>query len=493
MIARLQIRWRLTLWYTSLTTLVLVTFSIAIYIGLERRLSDDLDKDLRSQAAFASASVTFGAGGAIIASREELSDEAILKVIDLNGKVHLNFRGGQLQEIPVQTGDVNRAATGKTTYRTVRLDDQTLRVISLPIRNQQGSIVGAVQMGMSTARIDDALSLLKQALLVIGPIAIVLAAGTGYMLAGRALRPVADITRLAGQIGGNDLHSRLNLDLPNDELGRLATTFDSMLGRIDESFQRQRQFTGDAAHELRTPLSLMRSQIDLALTQADTPEELREALQALDGDVGHMTALVGALLSLARADAGALSPNREPVDLAELARDVCDQYAPILADNDLTLTCELTPAPVQADAGMIIQVLVNLVDNAVTSTPAGGSISIRTGQGLGARDQRLGRKNQALVVRGQEQRSVAQRTGPWPLTPGPCFLEVSDTGIGIPSEHLPRIFDRFYRVDSGRARARGGIGLGLAISQAIVQAHGGMIAATSDLRRGSTFTLTLPE
>ena len=181
----------------------------------------------------------------------------------------------------------------------------------------------------------DALDLLVQTLLVIASLAILVAAVTGYLLAGRALQPVADITRLASQIDGDDLDARLNLDLPNDELGRLASTFDSMLARIDLAFQRQRQFTGDAAHELRTPLSLMRSQIDLALTQAETTAEYQEALAALDGDVSRMTTLVGMLLSLARADAGQLTPNREPVDLADLAQDVADQLEPIAVENGL--------------------------------------------------------------------------------------------------------------------------------------------------------------
>ena len=155
------------------------------------------------------------------------------------------------------------------------------------------------------------------------------------MLAGRALRPVSRITTLASQITGADLTSRLNLDLPNDELGRLASTFDSMLDRISLAFQRQQQFTGDAAHELRTPLALMRSQIDLAVSQADSTSDYREAMTALDGDVGRMTTLVGTLLSLARADAGELRPNLEPVDLAALAGDVVEQLRPIAEENGL--------------------------------------------------------------------------------------------------------------------------------------------------------------
>ena len=479
MIGRLPVRWRLTLWYMALTTLVLVVFSIAVYIGLQRRLSDNLDDDLRSQAALASASVTFGSGGAILASEEELSDEAVLKLINLIGKVEYSNQRRELEDIPVHSGDVDRALEGRVTFRTIHTEGQTIRAITVPIENQSGFIVGALLMGMSTSRIEDALDLLMQALFVIAPIAIALAALTGYMIAGRALRPVSDITRLAGQIGGNDLHSRLNLDLPDDELGRLASTFDLMLGRIDESFQRQRQFTGDAAHELRTPLALMRSQIDLALTQADTSEEFREALRALDGDVGRMTVLVGTLLSLARADAGTLNPSREPVDLAELANDVCEQYAPIASQNGQNLTCELNPVVVLADADMIIQVVVNLLDNAVKNTPAGNGITVQT---------KVSRSR--FPVSRTEGEVAALETGNGKLET--AVIEVTDTGIGIAPEHLPRIFDRFYRVDTGRARAEGGIGLGLAISQAIARVHGGTLTATSEPGKGSTFTLMLP-
>jgi heavy metal sensor kinase len=463
MIRALPIRWRLSLWYMSLTALVLVIFSVAVYIGLERRLSATLDEDLRSQASLAASSVTFGGGNAILDAAYQLSNDALLWVLSLNGTQMLKVGGTQFEQFSPQQDEVERAAVGKTTLSTVKVGDQTLRMITVPIRggDRRGStneIVGALQLGYSTSRVEDALDLLVQALLVIAPVAIVIAALTGYLLAGRALRPVADITRLAGQIDGDDLAARLSLDLPNDELGRLASTFDSMLNRIDLAFQRQRQFTGDAAHELRTPLALMRSQIDLALTQADTPLEFREALTALDGDVARMTSLVGMLLSLARADAGQLAPNRDSVDLADLARDVAEQLEPIARENGIAITTDLAPVTVSVDADMIIQVLVNLIDNAITNTPPGGTITVCVAPGDAAT---------ALVA-------------------------VSDTGVGIPPEHLPRIFDRFYRIDTGRARSRGGIGLGLAICQAIAHAHDGVLSAHSENGHGSTFTLTIP-
>jgi heavy metal sensor kinase len=463
MIRALPIRWRLSLWYMSLTALVLVIFSVAVYIGLERRLSATLDEDLRSQASLAASSVTFGGGNAILDAAYQLSNDALLWVLSLNGTQMLKVGGTQFEQFSPQQDEVERAAVGKTTLSTVKVGDQTLRMITVPIRggDRRGStneIVGALQLGYSTSRVEDALDLLVQALLVIAPVAIVIAALTGYLLAGRALRPVADITRLAGQIDGDDLAARLSLDLPNDELGRLASTFDSMLNRIDLAFQRQRQFTGDAAHELRTPLALMRSQIDLALTQADTPLEFREALTALDGDVARMTSLVGMLLSLARADAGQLAPNRDSVDLADLARDVAEQLEPIARENGIAITTDLAPVTVSVDADMIIQVLVNLIDNAITNTPPGGTITVRVAPGDAAT----------------------------------AVVAVSDTGVGIPPEHLPRIFDRFYRIDTGRARSRGGIGLGLAICQAIAHAHDGVLSAHSENGHGSTFTLTIP-
>jgi signal transduction histidine kinase len=213
-----------------------------------------------------------------------------------------------------------------------------------------------------------------------------------------------------------------------------------MLERIELAFERQRRFTADAAHELRTPLALMRSQIDLALANRRTPEEQRQALVDLGSDVDRLGRLTGALLTLARGDAGGLTISRETADLAELLDLVAEQYAPLAAERDIRIDLDVEPLEIDADSDLLIQVLANLMDNALRHAPDGSVIQ-------------LGCRAEGDMAR----------------------LWVSDEGPGIPAEHLSQIFERFYRIDSGRDRARGGAGLGLAISRMIVVAHGGTI------------------
>ncbi len=190
-----------------------------------------------------------------------------------------------------------------------------------------------------------------------------------------------------------------------------------------------------------------------------------------------MTSLVGMLLSLARADAGQLTPNREPVDLADLARDVAEQLDLIAHEHELTITTDLTSVTASVDPDMIIQVLVNLIDNAIKNTPSGGVVTVRL-QETDARPPALSPAVQP--ARGSNRAAL---------------ITVADSGIGIAEEHLPHIFDRFYRVEGGRARSHGGsggIGLGLAICQAIAHAHGATLTAASTPGEGATFTLTIP-
>jgi signal transduction histidine kinase len=231
-----------------------------------------------------------------------------------------------------------------------------------------------------------------------------------------------------------------------------------MLARIDDAFERQRRFTGDAAHELRTPLSMMRSQVDFALARPRSDAFYQDALQRLDDDVDRMTGLVSTLLTLARADAGQLPLEPVPFDVADTVELVVEQYTPIAAEAGITLRGEPAMAPLVADEALLVQVLVNLIDNALAHTPAGGVVTVGCGM-------------------------------------GDCHIRlwVSDTGEGIAPEHQDRVFDRFYRVDAGRSRERGGTGLGLSICQTIVEALNGSISLASEPGRGTCVDILLPK
>jgi heavy metal sensor kinase len=331
-------------------------------------------------------------------------------------------------------------------------------MVTEPVRDSSNNaIVGALQFGLDRDDVDEPLAQLLAVFALVSPLLLLAAASGGYLLAGRALAPVAAITDLAARVGAQDLSARLQLDLPDDELGRLAKTFDAMLARIEDAFERQRHFTADAAHELRTPLSLMRTQVDITLARSRSATAYREALQGLDGDLQRMTGLVSTLLMLARADTRTLVPDRSGFDLADTVALILEQYTPMADEAGIDLRAEADPAPLEADEDLLFQVLVNLIDNALAHTPRAGTVTVGC-------------------------RSVA----------GEVQLWVSDTGRGIQTADQERVFDRFYRVDAGRARVNGGTGLGLAICRAIVEAHGGTIALTSRIEHGTRVVVALP-
>ena len=458
---RLPVRWRLTLWFAALLALVMALFGGAVYVVLRQQLYDSFDEQLLNQTALTLAAVSVKDGAPTLErSVANVADgEFFLRLLDTDGATVFET-GGNAAGIPVDPSVIAAALAGLTEYSAAQDEDaETLRLISVPVRpdEAESDIAGVLQVGLDRNEIDEPLGGLLSTLVLAGPAVLLFAAAGGYLLAGRALRPVATITDLAARIGAGDLGSRLNLDLPDDELGRLARTFDAMLSRIDDAFERQRRFTADAAHELRTPLSLMRSQVDLTLARPRATGAYREALQAVDGDISRMTALVGTLLTLARSDARQLAKERAPFDLADTVRLVVEQYAAVAEEAGVGLRDESSPTPLVADEDLLMQLLINLVDNALAHTPAGGTVVA----GCRPHDGRI-------------------------------QLWVGDSGEGIAAEHQDRVFDRFYRIDAGRSRDRGGTGLGLAICRAIAEAHGGTIGLTSRLGSGTRVELVLP-
>jgi len=277
----------------------------------------------------------------------------------------------------------------------------------------------------------------------------------GWWLASRAIRPIADISATAVKISAGDLSQRIDVAETESELGRLATVLNSTFARLDAAFAQQQQFTSDAAHELRTPVSVMLTQAQTALNRERSAAEYRETIESCQRAAQRMRRLIESLLELARLDAGQQKMKQSRFDLAQTARDCATLVAPLAEERHVKIACEVPPLECVGDSERLAQVITNLLTNAIT----------------------YNKENGAVRIHGETKN-------------GSVILTVSDTGQGISADDLPRVFDRFYRADS--SRTSGNTGLGLAISKAIVEAHGGEIDVLSQPGVGSVFTLRLP-
>lgn len=458
MASRISIRWRLTFWYVLLLALALAVFAAAFYAGLRYLLYDALDSTLRNQATLVQGAVVVQDGSVRLGVEQVLdprNDEQFVRLYDAGGQMLIDSTAHQDDVRPPNHAGIAAALEGHANLRWLTDDDDQLRILSEPIK-ADGVVVGVVEVG-SESDAAETLGFALRLIALAAPCVLLVAALGGAWLAGRALAPIDRVTRTAAGIGERDLSQRIDLALPDDEVGRLARTFNAMLDRIEGAFERQRRFTADAAHELRTPLALMQSQIELALRQPRNQQEDRATLEALAEDVARLSRLSTALLTLARSDARGITLVPEPVDLPALLDILSEQYAPLAAAAGVHMAVAAQPVTVPADQDLLIQVLVNLLDNALRHAPPAGTITL------------------GCAAEG-----------------GSARLWVTDEGPGIPPEHLPHLFERFYRADAGRDRHNGGIGLGLSICKTIVEAHGGTIAIESHRAVGTTVTLRLP-
>lgn len=294
---------------------------------------------------------------------------------------------------------------------------------------------------------------------LLGTLALVISLVGGHWVSARMVRPLAVIAETAREISAAQLHRRIEPQLLDQELVPLAKVLNSAFARLELSFRRLSQFTADASHELRTPLAVIQSQAELALLQPRSPDEYRSALETCLKSADRMRCLTDNLLLLARSDSGRPPQPAENFDLRCIVEEATTTLQDRFTAAHIELDCETPehPLPIAAAPGFLRQIPLNLLDNALQHTPPGGRVSIQL---LSMAD------NAQLIVR--------------------------DTGCGIPAEHLPRVFDRFYRVDTARSRRTGGSGLGLAICQSLAEAHGGQIQCESVPGRGTTMTVILP-
>jgi heavy metal sensor kinase len=452
---RWTIRWRLTLWNLVALAAVLLGFAGLVYGLVAHTLYENIDRSL-------------SAGAQLLEHDSRLSVESDSRLRYLIHELHEHQNltcvvyaddGSVIERTEVLAAESAPPTPGPDAGRTWDA--------MLPLIGRQRALTTRIRVGDRDLRalvlapladVDHELGHVTAAVTWAIPAALLVAGGLGYVLARRALAPVDRLRAMTEEVTADRLDRRLPVANPHDELGRLALTINAMIGRLEQSFSEVRRFTADASHELRTPLAVLRTEAELALARSDGRAEQQQLLGSILEECERLTKLTDQLLTLSREDAGVAKANREPVDLSSLVRDVADTLSPLAEAGQIRLEVRAEhPAIVRGDAARLRRVFVNLLDNALKYTPHGGAVNVEL--------------------------SVAS---------GCATVDVRDTGAGIPPEHLPHVFERFYRVDKARAREQGGTGLGLSIARSIVTAHGGRIELASTPRAGTVCTVTLP-
>jgi heavy metal sensor kinase len=465
-----SIRFRLVLWFSAILALVLIVFSAFIYANQTRDiLGESVFRLDRKMAALGSTLAVTPNG--ILVPPGVLTDTDVLIFTAPDGQVLASH--GPLPAVDT----VSLALRARQEYQQGRSSPDsavswmegtgTPRTdyvfVTVPLQNGPGQN-GLVILGSPA----DPYKLESRLLftLTAGSLAtLIIALLGGFWLADRAMRPVHTITQAARTIGETDLSRRLNMK-GKDELGELANTFDGMLGRLQAAFDRQRQFVADASHELRTPLTIVNLETSRTLASPRKPDEYREALSIIHSENDFMTALVNDLLTLARMDAGQAVIQSQPVDLSDVALETMERLTPLAARSGVRLDAgDLPEARILGDRQHLVQMVSNLVDNGIKYAAG-------------------------------EDKKVSIETG---TTGDTAWVRVSDNGPGIAQEHLPHLFDRFYRIDQSRTRggdgsnspqSPSGSGLGLSIVQWIARSHGGEVKVESHIGTGTTFEVS---
>jgi heavy metal sensor kinase len=451
---------------------LLVAFSVLLYSGLSVILHRSLDTRLlafgEAWAVFiedttgslpesASQTVTSVLRGQDSDEDRELREVALsITVSATDGS--LVWKGPAARILPaLPTATLSEVLRGEPVFDTIAAPNApSIRRISLPVF-RDGRVKYILQTESSMRFIEHALRQLAMLLVVISISILAMAWVGSRWVADQALTPVEALSSTAEQISGSSLKTRVSLDAPYAEFQRLAQVFNAMLERLQHVFEAQRRFIADAAHELKTPLTIIKGNVEVALKKERSAEEYREVLIGNLGQVERLISLTRALLMLSQ-----FAGDRPPIKLVPLAlesmlKELTGELAVLAEDRRITLALEAQAVPpVLGCEGWLRHLVINLMDNALRHTPPGGTVTVRLGQ---------------------EGEQVA--------------IKVTDTGPGIPPEHLPHLFERFYRAESARDRESGGVGLGLAIVNEIAEAHGGTVRAESEVGKGSVFTVTL--
>lgn len=453
----LSIRWRLTLWYAAALGVILTGFCLILLFLTRQQLLARTDAALREELRELALEVQLAKSPEEfdVHLRARFYQHDIYDFLVSNEHATVLFASSGLTAAQVNSL-IPQDLTDSWQFATQQLiKNDFYRVARTAIDGPEGRVV--VQAVTPMKPLYDEMQTLQLLMIVLLPLGITFALLGGYFLAARALAPVEQIVQVAAAITISGLDRRIEVTNPHDELGRLATTLNSLIARLERAVDEIQRFTADASHELRTPLAVLRSEAESALRKRRTPEEYEQTLSIVVDEATRLGCLADQLLTLSRHDAGVTECRRESVRVEALLLDVVEQLRPLAEARGVTLefstieSCEMV-----GDDIRLSQAFFNVVDNAIKYTAQDGSVDVQC------------------------------RVKDWS-----AVIVVRDTGLGIPSEHLGRVFDRFYRVDSSRHSLTGGAGLGLAISRAAIMSHQGEITLQSEFGVGTTVTIRL--
>jgi len=456
-----SVRTRLTLWYAGVLAVSLIAFAVVIYYTAVASLHERQDESLKSTAQTVASAYeeelqeqhSISKAGQIVMA-ELIFPNRYVQIIDSAGHQIATSKNASEMRTTIPEAVLTRAREHNFDFLTA----DSFRFAVVPISSDRALGFAAVAEPLSV--IEEGLSRLRRDFFAGVPVVLLVASLGGYFLARKSLSSISSMSAQTQRISAESLSSRLDVTNPRDELGRLASTINDLLARLENAFNEQQRFIADASHELRTPLAVLRGETEVALEKTRTVDEYQESLSLIKDEAERLSRIVEDLFILARQPIDAPAKLvHEQVVLNDAVRD-CARAAQVLATRkgvQLKVHNNNPPIALSGDEDLLKRMILNLLDNAVKYTPAGGEVSLT-----------LERQN------------------------GNAQIVVRDTGIGISEQDQLRVFDRFYRVDKARSRALGGAGLGLSIVRWIVDAHGGKIQIHSSDGIGSVFTVELP-